>query len=252
MAIGVGHMCGFKLVENFNYPYAANSIKEFWRRWHISLAHWFRDYLFLPIAYSVSRKIVKPRLLGIKAENWAYYIAAMITFVFCGIWHGANWTFFIWGAYYGLLLVIEHAHTGRWMKRHLPKPLQIIYCQFFVMIGWVFFRSINLPYAFSYLKALFGFGTGNGTWYYPALYLDNKVIAFFVIAMLGIFPLFPHLNLRFREKLTTWKAQYSASAVDLLDSASNLLYTGYLMFILFASTMMLVSGTYNPFIYFRF
>lgn len=252
MAIGIGRMCGFKLLENFNYPYIARSIKEFWRRWHISLAKWLRDYLFLPIAYSVSRKIKSPRLWGVKAENWAYFIGAFFTFLLCGIWHGANWTFFVWGGYYGLLLVIEHAGPGKWMRRRWWKPLQLVYCQLLVMMGWVFFRSQNLGYAFSYLKTMFGFGTGDGIRYYPALYLDAEVITFMIIGVIGALPLFPTLNRWYQNQKQKWEKRETKTARNLLNSGYIIIYNLYLLVVLLASTMTMASGTYNPFIYFRF
>jgi alginate O-acetyltransferase complex protein AlgI len=252
MAIGIGRMCGFKLPENFNYPYIARSIKEFWRRWHISLAKWLRDYLFLPIAYSVSRKIKSPRLWGVKAENWAYFIGAFFTFLLCGIWHGANWTFFVWGGYYGLLLAMEHAGPGKWVRRHWWKPLQLVYCQLLVMMGWVFFRSHSLGYAFSYLKTMFGFGTGDGIRYYPALYLDAEVIVFMIIGIIGAFPLFPALNRWLQDQKQKWEKRETGTARHLLNSGYILIYNLYLLVILLASTMTMTGGTYNPFIYFRF
>jgi alginate O-acetyltransferase complex protein AlgI len=250
MAVGIGRMCGFKLPENFNYPYIANSIKEFWKRWHISLANWLRDYLFLPIAYSVSRKIKNPRLLGIKAENWAYFIAAFFTFLLCGIWHGAAWTFFIWGAYYGLLLVFEHAGPGKWMKRRWPKPLRIIYCQLLVMTGWVFFRSPSVPYALSYLQAMAGAGRGDSARCYPALYLNNEIIIFIIIGLIGAFPFFPWLNRQHRALKEKWEKR--KTPVGLLNAGYAAVYNLYLLFILFAAVMTMVNSTYTPFIYFRF
>lgn len=242
MAIGLGRMLGFKILENFNYPYLARSIREFWTRWHISLAKWLRDYLFLPIAYAVSRRIKKDRLLGIKAEDWAYFSGAFFTFLLCGIWHGADWTFFFWGGYYGILLVIEHAGLRKLVKKRLCSPLQLLYCQLLVMIGWVFFRSPNLGYAFSFLKALFGFGTGDGTVHYPALYLDAEVMFFIIIGILGSVPLFP--------KLKSWYDKKAGQRIWVF--AYSLLNTLYLTFVLLASTTALASGTYQPFIYFRF
>jgi len=251
MAVGIGRMCGFTFLENFNYPYIAKSIKEFWRRWHISLAKWLRDYLFLPIAYSVSRKIKEPRLLGIKAENWAYFIGAFFTFLLCGIWHGADWTFFVWGGYYGLLLVIEHAGLGKWMRRRW-KPLQLVYCQLLVIIGWVFFRSESLGYAFSYLKAMSGFGAGDSIRYYPALYLNWEVLFFLVLGLIGVFPVFPKLK-KWQQRLKTkWEKQEIKIQQRLLNTGYIIVYNFYLTVVLLTSVMVMAGGTYNPFIYFRF
>jgi alginate O-acetyltransferase complex protein AlgI len=239
MAIGVGRMCGFKLPENFNYPYIATSIKDFWRRWHISLATWLRDYLFLPIAYAVSRKIKAPRLLGVKAENWAYFIGAFFTFLLCGIWHGASWTFFVWGGYYGVLLIIEHAGLGKKMKRHWWKPFQLIYCQLLVMIGWVFFRSPSMAYAFEYLRAMLGFGSGDGIAYYPALFFNAETITFIIIGILGAIPLVPTLKGWYRKRFK-------------LQTVYTIAYNLYITAVLLTSVMVMAGGTYSPFIYFRF
>ena len=107
MAIGLGQMLGFDLPENFNFPYLALNISDFWRRWHITLSFWFRDYIFLPLAYTTSRKLPKERYLGLRADKVIYLIATSVTFLLCGFWHGAAWTFIIWGAYMGFFLIID-------------------------------------------------------------------------------------------------------------------------------------------------
>jgi alginate O-acetyltransferase complex protein AlgI len=252
MAIGLGRMLGFKIPENFNYPYISKSIKEFWTRWHISLAKWLRDYLFLPIAYSLLRKIKKDRVFHIKAEGWAYYSGTFFTFLLCGIWHGANWTFLFWGGYYGLLLVLEQAGLRKFLKKNLGSPLRLIFCQLLVMIGWVFFRSPDLGYAFAYLKALFGFGSGDGLIHYPALYLNREVMFFLVIGIVGCFPLFPKLKslchrreMLLKQKPGKWLPQAWVFGCAITSSV-------YLTFVLLASTIVMASSTYQPFIYFRF
>jgi len=251
MAIGIGRMCGFTFLENFNYPYIAKSIKEFWTRWHISLAKWLRDYLFLPIAYVMLRKIKQDRALHIKAEDWSYYISVFSTFLLCGIWHGANWTFFVWGAFYGFLLVIEHAGLRKFLKRKLPY-LRIPFTQSMVVIAWVFFRSDNLAYAFEYLKAMFGFGKGSGTVHYTALYLNAEVVVFIIIGIIGSLPLFPQLKKWFEGVTIRWQTQKRKPMQHLLKTSYSLVYTLYLTFVLLTSTMFMTAGTYNPFIYFRF
>ena len=251
MAIGVARMCGFKLPENFNYPYISKSIKEFWTRWHISLAIWLRDYLFLPIAYAMLRKIEKDRLLRIKAEDWAYYTGTFITFLLCGLWHGANWTFLFWGTFYGVLLIIEHAGLRKFMKRRIPF-IRIFYTQLLVMIAWVFFRSETLAYAFSYLKAMFGFGSGNGVLYYPALFLEKDVIFFMVIGIAGSIPLFPRLKEWYDKSVSRWEEQERKAMVRTFRTGFAIVYNLYLVVVLLLSVMVMAAGTYNPFIYFRF
>ncbi len=251
MAVGLGRMLGYKLPENFNYPYIANSIKDFWARWHISLAQWLRDYLFLPIAYATLRRIKADRVLGIKAENWAYFAGALITFLLCGLWHGAAWTFVLWGGYYGILLVIEHLGLRKWMKRKAPY-LRVFYCQLLVTIGWVFFRSPDLDYAFGYLGAMCGFSSGGGNLYYPALYLDREIVFFTVLGVMGCFPIFPKLKARFEGKIQSWKEKGQNTGARLLYSLGLTVYNIYLTSVLFFCAVALVGGTFNPFIYFRF
>jgi alginate O-acetyltransferase complex protein AlgI len=247
MAIGLGRMCGLTLVENFNFPYVASSIKDFWRRWHISLAHWLRDYLFLPIAYSVSRKIKSQRLMGVKAENWAYYLGSFVTMTLCGLWHGANWTFVLWGTLYGLLLILEHAGWGKVLKR-MSWPWRILYTQLMVVIAWVFFRSDNLAYALQYLKAMFGFGSGNGLAYYPSLYLDGEVLFFGLIGILFSTP-FPG---RIKTVLDRAVSNLTGSLRACIQPAVRMLAAIVLLGVFILSIMEMASGTYNPFIYFRF
>lgn len=241
MAIGVGRMCGFKLPENFNYPYMASSIKDFWRRWHMSLATWLRDYLFLPIAYSVSRRIKSDRFLGIRAEDWSYHAGSFFTMVLCGLWHGANWTFVLWGTFYGIMLVVEHAGLGKRIKR-FPKPIRIIYTQLLVVMAWVFFRSDTLAYAWKFLKAMFGFGTGNGIDYYPALFLNPEVMVILGIGLAGSFPLLSKLG---SAAIPGHRKPWLRSG---FEAVSQLL----LLVIFALSIMALASGSYTPFIYFRF
>jgi alginate O-acetyltransferase complex protein AlgI len=253
MAIGIGRMCGFKFLENFKYPYIAKSIKEFWTRWHISLAQWLRDYLFLPIAYSMLRKIKPDRVLRIKAEDWAYYVSAFSTFLLCGIWHGAAWTFFVWGAFYGVLLILEHAGLRKFLKRKVKLPIVgILYTQLMVIIAWVFFRSENLAYAFEYLKAMFGFGGGDGVQYYTALYLNPEAAVFIVIGIIGSMPLFPKMRDGYEKLKHHLESGGRKIRLRVLSAGYTVLYTLFLTFVLLASTMYITGGTYNPFIYFRF
>jgi len=247
MAIGVGRMCGLSLAENFNFPYVARSIKDFWRRWHISLAHWLRDYLFLPIAYSVSRRIKTDRLLGIKAENWAYYLGSFITMTLCGLWHGASWTFVIWGTFYGLLMIMEHAGWARVLKR-MGWPWRILYTQLMVVIAWVFFRSDSLAYALQYLKTMFGFGSGNGLEYYPSLYLDREVLFFGLIGILFSTPLPGRLKTVLGEVVSKMAGPFR----KMILPVARILAAVTLLGVFVLSIMALASGTYNPFIYFRF
>ncbi len=144
MAIGLGRMFGFHFTENFNYPYIARSIREFWRRWHISLSAWFRDYLYhIP--------------LGGNRHGAAHRRQPAARHLLCGLWHGASWTFLIWGVYHGFFLVLERVPAVRWLLDRLPAPLQHAYVLLVVLVGWVFFRADTFAHALAYLQAMVDF-----------------------------------------------------------------------------------------------
>ena len=161
MAIGLGHMLGFKFLENFNYPYIACSVTEFWRRWHISLSTWFRDYLYIPLG-------------GNRVSSSRVAFNLIIVFGLCGLWHGASWNFVVWGLFHGLFLIFERQNRQYWLNNQ--KWWQHAYLLTVVMIGWIFFRSETLNYAVNYIKALFGFGQGEGIIYHWSLFMDNQYL----------------------------------------------------------------------------
>ncbi len=143
MAIGLGRMMGFHFLENFNYPYISCSIKEFWRRWHISLSSWFRDYLYIPLG-------------GNKKGNFRTYLNLILVFLLCGFWHGANFTFLVWGAWHGLFLVLERIGLDSFLQNR-NKVIQWIYTIVIISIGWVFFRADSLEYAIQFIFQMFKF-----------------------------------------------------------------------------------------------
>src|SRR5262249_41364545 len=140
MAIGMGHMFGFHLRENFRYPYAATSITDFWRRWHMSLSSWFRDYLYIPLG-------------GNRAPRMRVYLNLIVVFLLCGLWHGASWNFVMWGLFHGLFLVIERVQARLGTLRALA-PLKHAYTIVVVMVGWVLFRSDTMASAGTYLATM--------------------------------------------------------------------------------------------------
>lgn len=142
MAIGIGKMFGFRICENFDYPYTALSVQEFWRKWHISLSSWFRDYIYFPLG-------------GSRKGSCRTLFNLVIVFIVTGIWHGANLNFIAWGLYYGIVSIIERLFLGKALKKNPVKPLNWIYTIFIVMMGWVLFRSPNLYYAYRYIIVLF-------------------------------------------------------------------------------------------------
>ena len=252
MAIGLGLLLGFRLPENFNFPYAARSIADFWRRWHMSLSRWLQEYLFLPVAYAVSRRIPEARKWGVSADLWVYAAAAMTAFLACGLWHGANWTFVVWGLYFGLLLVIEQAGLRRWMTRKLSPPTRIAATLFLVMMGWVFFRSPDLGYAGAFFRALFGFGRGDGIRNYPALFLDAKLLSAGLIGTIAATPLFGGMTAKFRAGLKARSIRSGRGFRFLAAAAEGTAVQVVLLVLALASVLVLAGETHNPFLYFRF
>lgn len=251
MAIGLGRMIGFKIPENFNYPYKADSIKNFWERWHITLGLWLKIYLFLPIAYGVMRWTDRDRILRIKIENWAYLTGIFITFTICGLWHGAAWTFILWGSYYGILLGIEHLGVRKKFKKKIPLIARIVITQFFVLMGWVLFRSMDIGYSYQYMKAMFGFAEGEGIAIRAGYFLNNEFLFVSIVGIIFSFPLFSLFG-KIRAMLLL-KYEDSGGFISSTIGGGflfveNLFYISVFVF----SIMVINSGSYQPFIYFRF
>ncbi len=165
IAIGTAKLLGFNLMRNFNFPYFSKDFSEFWRRWHISLSTWLRDYLFLPVSYRVMGKIKQARFWGVKAEVWGYSIGVLVTWFLGGLWHGANWTFIMWGAVHGLYLIVAHL-SRKTRKRSLRRMgikasnpvlvfVQMVGVFILVNVAWVFFRAENVAQAFGFLSGMF-------------------------------------------------------------------------------------------------
>ncbi|MCX6558192.1 MAG: MBOAT family protein, partial [Candidatus Aminicenantes bacterium] len=164
MAIGVSRILGFESQKNFDFPYFSKSISEFWNRWHISLSSWLRDYLFLPLAYATMRRIEGARLLGVKAETWGYFVGTILTMLLGGLWHGAGWTFVIWGGLYGVYMTFAYA-SKRLRKRLVRKTglrrlprlhaiLSIFITFNLVSFAWIFFRSPTFPAALTFISRM--------------------------------------------------------------------------------------------------
>lgn len=227
MAIGLARVFGFKFLENFNYPYISRSIKEFWRRWHISLSSWFRDYLYIPLG-------------GNRKGNLRTYINLFIVFFITGLWHGASWNFIIWGLWHGLFLVIERIGFDKILNR-VPRFFQHLYTLLIVSIGWVLFRADSLEQAIRYLKNMFSLFTNKGDNIVFKFndYIDANNILTLLLAMVFIFPIFPY----FREKLE--------SIIRKKAIIEYGYYTMLLLFLIFLIATQTIA-TYNPFIYFKF
>ncbi|MEZ0611758.1 MBOAT family protein [Fibrella sp. WM1] len=226
MAIGLGKMIGFDFKENFNYPYTAQSIQDFWRRWHISLSSWFRDYLYVPLG-------------GSRGTAMQTYRNLLIVFFVTGLWHGASWNFIVWGLFHGLFLLIERAGLANRLKQ-APKLIRHLYTLLIVLIGWVFFRADDLSSAITYLSRMVGSSEVNSTWIaYPASYfLTPPLLGTLLLGCLLATP-FYHW----------WTYQWQRRVPAFWSSISYI----FGLFSLFIITLIyLAASTYNPFIYFRF
>ena len=217
MAIGLGRMFGFHFLENFDHPYTALSITDFWRRWHISLSTWFRDYVYIPLGGN-----------RVKKSRWIRNI--LVVWALTGFWHGAQWNFLFWGLYYGLLLLAEKLFLGRLLER-LPKAVRWLYTAFFVLIGWVLFDLTDFPSLCHALKLMF---VPQATDWVAAAATNVSLLKAVVYLPLGIVCCLPLLR----------REPKSAKGILLANLASGLLLIVCIVFIL--------SSSYNPFIYFRF
>ena len=219
MAIGLGEMFGFHFPENFDHPYESKSITEFWRRWHMTLGAWFREYLYIPLGGN--RK-------GVVRQIFNLFIVWFLT----GLWHGAGWNFILWGLYYFVLLVLEK-FVLRGVLERLPAIVQHLYALFFVVVGWVIFACDDMGLLGSYLKALFGVGVPAGN--ALALYEWDIQAPFLVILLIAA----TTIPVRIAKQLTREEQRPPLLMV-------------YTVVLLVLSLAFLVSGSYNPFLYFRF
>ena len=232
MAIGIGKMLGFDFLENFNFPYIARSIQEFWRRWHISLSNWFRDYLYIPLG-------------GNRKGEVRTYVNLIIVFIVTGIWHGAAWNFLFWGIYHGFFLIIERLGFERVLKK-APKLFRHSYCLIVVMIGWVFFKAADLNYAVGFLKTMFGLF--NGWDFSPLIYMDNYRCLTLALGLILSVPIFYWLDDKLKYKLKS----YSLTKRKKILNTKGFMFNAVSLGLLFICIIEVASSSYSPFIYFRF
>jgi alginate O-acetyltransferase complex protein AlgI len=226
MAIGLGRMFGFRFPENFRWPYIADSVQDFWRRWHISLSAWFRDYLYVPLG-------------GSRGTTTRTYSNLVTVFFMCGLWHGASWNFVVWGLFHGIFLILERmlgsalapgtAPAGR-LARHL-------YVLLVVMVGWVLFRATSLAGAVAFLSAMAGLGPSLPTPFAVSWHLTPEVAIALAAGVIGSTPVVPWLARRPRHAPRTGLEWASVAALSL---------------ILLASVLQMAARSYSPFIYFQF
>ena len=217
MAIGLGRMFNFRFLENFDHPYSSCSIQEFWRRWHISLSTWFRDYLYIPLGGSRKGKL-------------RTYVNLFIVFLLCGVWHGAAWNFVVWGVYHGIGLVVERCGFRKVVDR-MPRPLGNAYVLLFAIVGWVIFRAPDMGYAWSYICNMFGGATAAFTSFSAVLdFIALDKLLLLVIGCVASYPVFDAVTRRVPETVRL---------------ACGIVF--------FAITYVLaITSAYSPFIYFRF
>ena len=234
MAIGLGRMFGFDFKENFNYPYISKSVQEFWRRWHISLSTWFRDYLYIPLG-------------GSRGSTKRTYVNLMTVFFLCGLWHGASWTFVVWGLYHGLFLILERVWLGEFLKR-LPGVLCHMYTLLVIVCGWVLFTSATLPNGLRFLAVMFGFGESTGAVQELSWHLTRDVKTALLLGVIFSMPVVPALA-RLKKHLAQ---SYQGSGRAVVEFPLAVCRTLGLYLILIVCLMLLSASTHNPFIYFRF
>ena len=224
MAIGLGRMFGFHFLENFNYPYISKSITEFWRRWHMSLSSWFRDYVYIPLGGNRKGTIILVRNI-------------FIVWALTGIWHGANWTFVIWGLMFGIMLIIEKLFLTKHLEK-TPSILQRIYVLFTVMISFIIFNANSIREAWNNIIGLFG-ANGESLINASTVYYLKSYLVVLVIAIIGSTPLLKNII----EKLKT-----KTNANKIINLLEPIAMTSILIIV----TAYLVDNSYNPFLYFRF
>ncbi len=237
-------MFGFTFMENFKYPYLSRSITDFWNRWHISLSSWLRDFVFLPTAYAISRRIKGDRWLGIRVDSWCYYPAMLLTMFLCGLWHGAAWAFIAWGVYHGLFIMLERQALKKHLKRLWP-PLQTAYTLLVVGCGWVLFRTADFSQAAGFWRSMLGAAAAEGGAYPPILYLDGRFLLALAAGLVAAFSLLPALRTMVEKRLARAQSGWLRQGWRLLEVIS-------LVAVLVASIMTMMSFPGSPFIYLRF
>ncbi len=224
IAIGIGRMIGFKFPENFNYPYIASSVTDFWRRWHMTLSSWFRDYVYIPLG-------------GNKVSTLKHIRNILVVWMLTGLWHGASWNFIIWGLYFGIILIVEKYFLKNILDK-LPKIIRSIYTLFIVMISFIIFSSDDINSAFIVIKGLFSFSSLDFSNDFIIYYIRSYVVILISGLVLST-PLIKNIISKLKEN-------------KILNYIINFLEVIVIILILIVITSMLIDSSYNPFLYFRF
>ena len=224
MAIGLGRIFGFHFLENFNYPYISKSITEFWRRWHISLGSWFRDYVYIPLG-------------GSRKGNKILIRNLLIVWALTGIWHGASWNFVIWGLMFGIILIIEKLFLSKYLER-LPSIFKRLYVLIIVMISFIIFNASTMKEAFTNITGLFGANGESFVNSYTLYYLKNYLVII-IAAIIGATPVLKELIQKLRKN-------------SVINKIINIIEPIYMVVLILVVTSYLIDNSYNPFLYFRF
>jgi alginate O-acetyltransferase complex protein AlgI len=233
MAIGLGKMFGFDFLENFDFPYLAKSVKEFWRKWHISLSSFFRDYVYIPLG-------------GNRVSKIKQYGNLITVFFLTGLWHGASWSFIVWGLFHGFFMLLETFFLGKILPK-TGKVISNLYTLLIVMFAWVLFRCDKISYAIHYCKIMFKFKITRMQLADFASYFNTEFCISLVFAILGSFGFF-----RFCDKKINLINKNQSNFSKVLSFLYSIISVLILAFLLILSTLYLTSGTYNPFIYYKF
>ncbi|EKO1912800.1 MBOAT family protein [Clostridium botulinum] len=220
MAIGLGYLFGFKFMENFNYPYISKSITEFWRRWHISLSTWFKEYLYIPLG-------------GNRKGNT--YLNLFIVFLVTGLWHGASWNFIAWGIWNGIFIIIEKIINKKTWYIKIPCFIKTTITMFIVILGWVLFRANGLMDAINYLSIMFGINKATTVTYQFSYFVNKKLVFWMIISIIGSTPISGNMLRLYKNK-----------------KKFEMLKTIFIGILLIISIIFIVNSTYSPFIYFQF
>jgi alginate O-acetyltransferase complex protein AlgI len=226
MAIGLARIFGFKFSENFDFPYISKSIQEFWRRWHMTLSNWIKDYLYIPMG-------------GNREGILKTYRNLLVSFLLCGLWHGAAWNFVIWGAYQGFFLIIERIRLGKILEK-APKFIGHFYMLFVTIIGWVFFRATSMGQAGAYLVSMFNFSKPSTIFADLYIAINNFSYIAFVFAILLSTP------------FARWSKEKLSKKVTCGYGFGLFIKDLWLILIMFLSIVRISASTFNPFIYFQF
>lgn len=220
MAIGLGYLFGFQFPENFNYPYISKSITEFWRRWHISLSTWFREYLYIPLG-------------GNRKGN--VYLNLFIVFLVTGLWHGASWSFIFWGLWHGFFMIIERLIKNKMWYKKIPSFIKLVSTMLIVIVGWVLFRASSLKAALEYLSIMFGLTKFNDMTFTYQYFINEKFIFWVIIAIIGSTPIISKISKRYKN-----------------NKLFQLISVIIISILFIVSMIFIINSTYSPFIYFQF